>query len=102
MIVGNRMHHTAQAEQEIIASIMMGKLPTASEALTGEREWIAKDRWRQIEAVEPVIGKALAVEPHERRIRDAVIGLEVVRFRSFVRDRRDVADIGGVHRLCGT
>ena len=66
MIVGNRMHHTSQAEQEIIAAIMMGNLPTVTEALANEREWIAKDRWRQLETVEPVISKALSVEEHDR------------------------------------
>jgi serine/threonine-protein kinase len=66
LIVGHRMHHTSQAEQEIIASIMMGTLPTITQALEGEREWIAKERWKQLEAIEPIVKAGLAVELHER------------------------------------
>ena len=66
LIVGHRMHDKSQSEQEIVASIMMGTLPTVTEALAGEKEWIAKERWRQLEAIEPIIKKGLAVELHAR------------------------------------
>jgi serine/threonine-protein kinase len=66
LIVGHRMHDKSQSEQEIVASIMMGTLPSVTEALAGEKEWIAKERWRQLEVIEPIIKKGLAVELHAR------------------------------------
>jgi serine/threonine-protein kinase len=66
LIVGHRMHDKSQSEQEIVASIMMGTLPSVTEALAGEKEWISKERWRQLEVIEPIIKKGLAVELHAR------------------------------------
>jgi serine/threonine-protein kinase len=65
-IVGHRMHDRSTSEQEIVASIMMGTLPTITGALANEKEWISKDRWAKLEAIEPIVNKGLAVELHQR------------------------------------
>jgi len=66
LIVGHRMHDKSSSEQEIVASIMMGNLPTITQALAHEREYISKERWAKLEALEPIIQKGLAIELHER------------------------------------
>jgi serine/threonine-protein kinase len=68
LIVGHRMHRTAQAEAELVATIMNGKLPTITEALASEREWEAIDaeHWRQLQELEPIIKRGLAVEARDR------------------------------------
>jgi serine/threonine-protein kinase len=66
LIVGHRMHHTAQAEVELVATIMNGRLPTISDALASDREALGPDRWRELQAIEPIIKTGLAVEAADR------------------------------------
>jgi len=66
LIVGHRMHHTAQAEVELVATIMNGRLPTITDALTADRDALGPDRWRELQAIEPIIKTGLAVEASER------------------------------------
>jgi len=67
LIIGHRMHG-AQSEAELVATIMNGLLPTITETLAAEREWgsIDDDTWAQLEAIDPVIRKGLAVELDDR------------------------------------
>jgi serine/threonine protein kinase len=68
LIVGHRMHQSAQAEAELITTIMNGTMPSITEALASEREWetIDRERWKQLEAVEPIIKKGLAIDQKQR------------------------------------
>jgi len=64
LIVGHRMHGTAQGEAELVATVMGGKLPSISEALGNEAEWGALDpaEWKMIETIDPIVGKGLTVD----------------------------------------
>jgi serine/threonine-protein kinase len=66
LLVGHRLHGKNQGEAELIAEIMNGTLPTVTEALAEEKSWIGSYRWSQLEALEPIICKALDVH-HRRR-----------------------------------
>ncbi len=66
LVVGHRMHNKAQAEMEIIAKIIAGDLPSICEALADEKELIAPERWAQIEKVDAIVKKGLAIAVHER------------------------------------
>ncbi|HEY1811092.1 MAG TPA: serine/threonine-protein kinase [Kofleriaceae bacterium] len=66
LIVGHRLHHTAQSEAELVHEIMRGTLPATTEALAEEKEWLGPNRWRQLEALEPIIRRGLAVDAKER------------------------------------
>jgi serine/threonine-protein kinase len=68
LLVGHRMHRTAKAEAELVATIMNGQLPTITEALMAQREWemIGDEHWRQIRALEPIIMRGLSVEIEDR------------------------------------
>ena len=66
LIVGHRMHGSAQAEAELIGEIMSGSLPTITDALVAEREWLGNNRWKQLEMLEPIIGKGLSVDAKDR------------------------------------
>ncbi|HEY5952445.1 MAG TPA: serine/threonine-protein kinase, partial [Kofleriaceae bacterium] len=66
LLVGHRMHGSGQGEAALIAEIMQGKLPTITEALDEEKSWIGSYRWSQLEALEPVIRKALDVNYRRR------------------------------------
>jgi serine/threonine-protein kinase len=68
LLVGHRMHRTAQAEAELVATIMNGKLPTITEALAAEREWEAIDaeHWHELQVLAPIIERGLAVEARDR------------------------------------
>ncbi|NVB83789.1 MAG: protein kinase [Kofleriaceae bacterium] len=59
LIVGHRMHGNTKGEAALIAEILAGKLPTITDALAEERSWIGAYRWSQLEALEPIIRKAL-------------------------------------------
>ncbi len=67
LIVGHRMHG-AQSETELVTKIMNGTLPTITETLDAEREWgsLGDDTWKQLEALDPVIRKGLAVDTKDR------------------------------------
>ncbi len=66
LIVGHRLHNSGQAEAELVAEIMAGKLPTITQALIGEREFMGAYRWNQLLALEPIIEKGLAVRLEDR------------------------------------
>jgi eukaryotic-like serine/threonine-protein kinase len=68
LLVGHRLHRTAQAEAELVATIMNGKLPSIIEALMAEREWDAfgAAQREQLQALEPIIKRGLAVEAADR------------------------------------
>jgi serine/threonine-protein kinase len=59
LIVGHRMHDNTKSDAALIADILGGKLPTITDALAAERSWIGAYRWSQLEALEPIIRKAL-------------------------------------------
>jgi len=66
LIVGHRMHQSSQGEAAMISTIMTGTLPTITEALAIERDVIGDKRWKQLEELEPIIRKGLAVDLAER------------------------------------
>jgi serine/threonine protein kinase len=66
LIVGHRMHNTAQSEGALIHEVLSGSLPTITAQLAGEREWLGENRWRQIEVLEAIIKKGLAVDTSAR------------------------------------
>jgi len=66
LLVGHRMHGGAQAEAELVGEIMSGSLPTVTDALAQEKEWLGANRWKQLEQLEPIIKKGLATESGDR------------------------------------
>jgi serine/threonine-protein kinase len=66
IIVGHRMHQTAQAEAALITTVMSGRLPTITEALASERDSIGPDQWRELQALEPIITIGLAADVADR------------------------------------
>ena len=68
LLVGHRMHRTAKAEAELVATIMNGELPTVTEALMAQREWemIGDEHRRQIQVLDPIIKRGLSVEIEDR------------------------------------
>jgi len=66
LVVGHRMHNTAQSEGALIHEVLSGSLPTITSQLAGEREWLGENRWRQIEVLEAIINKGLAVDTSAR------------------------------------
>ena len=78
LVVGHRMHHKAQAEMEIVAKIIAGDLPSIVDAMAEEKAMIAKERWAQIEAVDAVVKKGLAIAVHERWLSAAAMEAALV------------------------
>jgi serine/threonine protein kinase len=66
LLVGHRLHNRAQGEAELIAEILAGKLPTITEELGPDKNFIGPYRWRELETIEPVIRKALDVQAKRR------------------------------------
>ncbi len=66
LLVGHRLHNRAQGEAELIAEIIAGKLPTITQELAADRNFIGPYRWRELETIEPVIRKALDVHAKRR------------------------------------
>ncbi|MGE5185199.1 MAG: serine/threonine-protein kinase [Acidobacteriota bacterium] len=66
LLVGHRMHGGAQAEAELVGEILSGSLPTITDALAQEREWLGENRWKQLQTLEPIIKKGLSVDANER------------------------------------
>jgi serine/threonine protein kinase len=64
LLVGHRMHNSAQGEAELVATIMGGTMPTVTEALSNEADWgaIDSDEWKQISTLEPIVTKGMAVD----------------------------------------
>jgi len=66
LIVGKRLRANVNGEPQLIAEIMAGRTPTITESLEAERSWIGAYRWSQIEAIEPIVRKALDVNARRR------------------------------------
>jgi serine/threonine-protein kinase len=66
LLAGKRLHANVSGEAQLIAQIMAGNTPTITEALEAERSWIGAYRWSQLEAIEPIIRKALDVNARRR------------------------------------
>ena len=66
LLVGHRLHNSAQSEGELIAEVMTGSLPKVTEVLAPEREWLGENRWKQLEARDPILQRGLAVDMTKR------------------------------------
>lgn len=66
LLVGQRLHRNVQSEAELINEIMSGQTPTITEALEPQREWLGQNRWKQLEAIEPVLLRGMAVDLDDR------------------------------------
>ena len=66
LLVGHRLHNSAQSEGELIAEVMTGSLPKVTEVLAAEREWLGENRWKQLEALDPIIQRGLTVDMSKR------------------------------------
>lgn len=66
LLVGHRLHNSAQSEGELIAEVMQGRIPTVLQVLEPEKEWLGTNRWKQLEALDPIINKGLAVDTGKR------------------------------------
>jgi len=66
LLVGRRLHRNAQSEPELIDEIMSGQSPTITEALEEQREWLGQNRWKQLQAIEPILQKGMAVDLSNR------------------------------------
>jgi serine/threonine-protein kinase len=66
LLVGRRLHRNAQSEPELIEEIMSGQSPTITEALQEQREWLGPNRWKQLQAIEPILQKGMAVDVANR------------------------------------
>src|SRR5262249_31048709 len=66
LLVGHRLHNTAQSDAELIGEIMTGRLPTITEVLAPEREWLGGNRWKQLETLEPIIQRGLDIDMVKR------------------------------------
>jgi serine/threonine protein kinase len=64
-LVGKRMHEGI-TEQVVLSKTMTGDLPTITDALNQSRKSIPEDRWEQLMRLEPVVMKALKLEPEDR------------------------------------
>ncbi len=66
LLVGHRLHNNAQSEAELIGEVMNGRLARITEVLAPERERLGSNRWSQLEALEAIIAKGLAVDQTKR------------------------------------
>jgi serine/threonine-protein kinase len=81
LLVGHRMHGTAQGEAELVATIMGGTMPTITEALSNEADWgaIDSDEWKMLSSIETIVAKGLHVELDKRYKTAAEMERELVR-----------------------
>jgi serine/threonine-protein kinase len=68
LIVGHRLHGTAQGEAELVATVMAGNMPSLCDTLSSEAEWGAldPDEWQHVEALDPIVSRGFAVSLDER------------------------------------
>ncbi len=66
LVVGHRMHDKAQAELEIVGKIVSGSMPTITEAMAEQKEFLSAERWKELELLNDIVKKGLAVAVHER------------------------------------
>src|SRR5204863_400423 len=74
--IASKVHHrnvvavldvvTTGDEAELVGEIMSGSLPTITDALAQEKEWLGANRWKQLETLEPIIKRGLSVDPEAR------------------------------------
>jgi eukaryotic-like serine/threonine-protein kinase len=81
LLVGHRMHGSAQGEAELVATIMGGTMPTITEALSNEADWgaIDSDEWKMLSTIEPVVAKGMSVDLEKRYKSAAEMERELVR-----------------------
>ncbi len=70
-LVGRGLHGTADSDADVVSRIMTGTIEKMTDVLAGQREAIGDTLWQQLEAFEPVIAQALAVDTRTR-YRDAL------------------------------
>jgi eukaryotic-like serine/threonine-protein kinase len=66
MIVGARLHRGTLDDASLIQDILTRSAPTITDALDHERELSGAYRWKQLEAIAPVIAKGLAIDARRR------------------------------------
>jgi len=68
LVVGHRLHGSAQGEAELVATVMSGRLPSMMDALGGEAEWGALDAAESalIEKLDPIVSRGFAVDLSQR------------------------------------
>jgi serine/threonine-protein kinase len=66
LLVGHRLHNNAQSEGELIAEVMTGRLARITDVLAPEREWLGANRWKQLEALDVILQRGLAVDTVQR------------------------------------
>jgi serine/threonine-protein kinase len=81
LLVGHRMHGSAQGEAELVATIMGGTMPTVTEALANEADWgaIDSDEWKMLSSIEPIVAKGMHVELDKRYKTAAEMERDLVR-----------------------
>ena len=66
LLVGHRLHNSAQSEGELIAEVMTGRLARITDVLQPEKEWLGANRWKQLEALDVILQRGLAVDVVQR------------------------------------
>jgi serine/threonine-protein kinase len=66
MVVGARLHTRAHDDAALIQRILTESAPLVTDELDHERELSGAYRWRQIEALAPIIAKGLAIDARRR------------------------------------
>jgi serine/threonine protein kinase len=66
LLVGHRLHNSAQSEGELIAEVMTGRLARITDVLAPEREWLGANRWKQLEQLDVILQRGLAVDVAQR------------------------------------
>ena len=81
LLVGHRMHGTAQGEAELVATIMGGTIPLVTEALANEADWgaIDSEEWKLLSTVEAIVSKGMAIDLAERYASAAEMERELTR-----------------------
>lgn len=66
LLVGHRMHNNAQSEAELIGQVLSGRLARITDVLAEDRERLGENRWQQLESLDAIITKGLAVDQAKR------------------------------------
>lgn len=66
LLVGRRLHRNAQSEPQLIDEIMSGRSPTITQALEPQRDWLGHNRWKQLQSIEPILLRGMAVDVANR------------------------------------
>ncbi len=65
-LLAQRRLHAGRTEVNIFAAVLRGELPTVTGALDDAMVPVDEARWRALLALEPVVARALAVDPKDR------------------------------------